>query len=191
MGRVLLAKGDANGARRRLEAGVSSGYRAARVDLADLLVNASARMLDPGRAASLYETAWMEGVRFAAFRLGHLYEYGLLTSEASAPVAFRPDPSKAWQWYQRGADAGEPNALARFAEREDRDALAETDPSKRTALLLQAFAHYAAAAERANNEGWPDDAWKNGRYRRATLARLLASEGKMQQVAEAYAAIGG
>jgi eukaryotic-like serine/threonine-protein kinase len=188
MGRVLLAKGDADGARRQLEVVVATGYRPARVDLADLLVNPSARMLDPGRAASLYETAWREGVRFAAFRLGHLYEYGSLASEASAPVVFRPDSSKAWQWYQRGADAGEPNALARFAEREDRNALVETDPSKRTELLLQAFAHYAAAAEHANNEGWPDDAWKNWRYRRATLARLLASEGKMQEVAEAYAA---
>jgi WD40 repeat protein/serine/threonine protein kinase/TPR repeat protein len=191
MGRTLLASGDVNGARRQLEIAVATGYRAARVDLADLLVNASARMLDPRRAASLYETAWKEGVRIAAFRLGHLYEYGLPAPEASALFAFHPDSSTAWRWYQRGADAGEPNALARFAEREERNALAETDPSKRTALLFQAFAHYAAAAERANNEDWPDDAWKNWRYRRATLARVLASEGKMQQVAEAYAAIGG
>jgi eukaryotic-like serine/threonine-protein kinase len=188
MGRTLLASGDVNGARHQLEIAVATGYRAARIDLADLLVNASARLFDPGRAASLYEIAWNEGVGIAAFRLGHLYEYGLRAADTSALFAFHPDLSTAWQWYQRGANAGEPNALARFAEREERNAIAETHPSKRTALLIEAFAHYAAAAERANNEDWPDDAWKDWRYRRATLARLLASEGKMQQVAEAYAA---
>jgi hypothetical protein len=31
-------------------------------------------------------------------------------------------------------------------------------------------------------------AWRNWRYRRATLARMLARDGMMQQVAEAYAA---
>jgi hypothetical protein len=53
-------------------------------------------------------------------------------------------------------------------------------------LLLQAFRFYAAASERAHDEDWPDDAWRNWRYRRATLARLLAREGNMQQVADAY-----
>jgi hypothetical protein len=47
---------------------------------------------------------------------------------------------------------------------------------------------YAAAAERAQDEAWPDDAWRNWRHRRATLARLLAREGMMQQVADAYVA---
>ena len=35
-------------------------------------------------------------------------------------------------------------------------------------------------------EGWPDDAWRNWRYHRATFARLLARENLMQQVADAY-----
>jgi hypothetical protein len=54
---------------------------------------------------------------------------------------------------------------------------------------LQAFRFYAAAAERAHEEDWPDDAWRHWRYRRASLARLLASEGLMQQVAAAYTAV--
>src|SRR5271155_216901 len=41
-------------------------------------------------------------------------------------------------------------------------------------------------AKRAHDEDWPEDAWKSWRYRRATLARLLAREGMMQQVADAY-----
>jgi DNA-directed RNA polymerase specialized sigma24 family protein len=90
---------------------------------------------------------------------------------------------------QKGADAGEPNALVRFAEREERSALAEADPSRRRALLLQAFTYYAAAAIRARNEAWPDETWRIWRYRRATLARLLAQEGMMQPVADAYSKV--
>jgi hypothetical protein len=52
--------------------------------------------------------------------------------------------------------------------------------------LLRAFILYTAAAGRADDEHWPDDAWKSWRYRRASLARILAHEGMMQQVADAY-----
>jgi len=127
-------------------------------------------------------------VSVAAFHLGHLYEYGPQPTETSG-VVFHADASRAWQWYQKGAEAGEPYALARFAERSENDALTTADPSKRNAQLLQAFKLYAAAAERAHDEAWPDDAWKHWRYRRASLARLLAIEGMMQQVADAYGAV--
>jgi TPR repeat protein len=162
--------------------------RAARIDLADLLVNMPAGKRDPDRAVSLYEQAWAAGVRIAAFKLGHLFEYGAESADAAARV-FNTDPAKAWLWYQKGADAGEPNALARFAERDETAALAQTDVSKRKPQLLHAFTLYAAAAERARAENWPDDTWKNWRYRRATLARLLANTGMMQQVADAYTAM--
>jgi TPR repeat protein len=188
MGRALLAKGDANGARRQFEIAVAKGYRAARIDLADLLADASTGKGDPGRAVSLYERAWADGVRIAAFKLGHLFEYGVQSADAAAGV-LNADTPKAWSWYQKGADAGEPNALARFAERDETNALAQTDPLKRNGQLLQAFTLYAAAAERAREEDWPDGAWKDWRYRRATLARVLANAGMMQQVADAYAAV--
>jgi eukaryotic-like serine/threonine-protein kinase len=187
LGRALLTKGNVNGARRQFELAVANGYHAARVDLADLLMEISTNVLDPGRALSLYEKAWQEGVPIAAFRMGRLYELGSAASVAPEKrVALHPDASKAWLWYQKGADAGEPNALARFAERDERSALTEVDTSKRHVLLLQAFSRYAAAAGRAYNEDWPDDAWKYWRYRRASLARVLAGEGMMQQVADAY-----
>jgi hypothetical protein len=189
MGRALWAKHDVKGARQRFELAVSKGYRAARLDLADLLVNTSAGMLDPERAVSLYEKAWRDQVPIAAFKLGHLYEEGVSGSDAAAPGKLQSDLAKASSWYQKGADAGEPNALARFAERDDHNAVAQNDPPKRNALLLQAFRLYAAAAERAHDEDWPDDAWRNWRYRRATLARLLAREGMMQQVADEYTVI--
>ena len=183
MGRVLLAKKDVNAARQRFETAAAKGYRAAGIDLADLL--------DAPRAVSLYKKAWQDGVPLAAFRLGHFYEYGMQGRETSASTAIRPDLPQAWSWYQKGADAGEPNSLARFAEREERNALDETDRLKQNALLLRAFNYYATAAERAKDEDWPDGAGRHWRYRRASLARLLAREGLMQQVADAYASIRG
>jgi eukaryotic-like serine/threonine-protein kinase len=178
MGRALMAKGDTEGARRQLEIAVGKGYRAAGVDLADLLVLAASGKLDRDRAVSLYEQAWRERVPIAAFRLGRYYE--------SSAAAARQEMSRAWRWYQQGADRGEPSALARLAEREESTALAEPDAGKRTAQWLQAFRWYAAAAERARLENWPDDAWKAWRQRRASLARVLAREGRMQQAADAY-----
>ena len=74
LGRALLAKDDLKGARREFELAVSGGYRAAQVDLAGLLVDASAGPSDHARAVSLYEKAWQDGVPIAAFELGQLYE---------------------------------------------------------------------------------------------------------------------
>ena len=165
---------------------MSGGYRAAQVDLAGLLVDASAGPSDHARAVSLYEKAWRDGVPIAAFELGQLYERGVPGAAETAPVARQPDLSKAWSWYRKGADIGEPNALARFGERDHASAVTESSPQKRDALLLKAFSSYAAAAERAQAEGWPDDTWRHWRHRRATLARLLAREGMMSQVADAY-----
>ncbi|MGO9945595.1 MAG: hypothetical protein ACLPWG_01950, partial [Steroidobacteraceae bacterium] len=48
------------------------------------------------------------------------------------------------------------------------------------------FAIAAVGLLRAHGDDWPDDAWIHWRYRRASLARLLAQEGLMQQVADAY-----
>jgi len=177
-GRTLLAKGDPTAARRMLEVAAANHYRAADLDLADLLVNASANGPDPDRAVSIYSKAWRNGVPIAGFRLGRLYE-----------LQSHPDTVKAWQWYSRAADAGQPNALARFAERDESSALTATDPKERNEHLLAAFGFFAAAAERARVEDWPEDVWKTWRYRRATLARLLAREGMMRQVADAYAAV--
>ena len=82
-----------------------------------------------------------------------------------------------------------PVTLAHVAEREEKTALAESDASRRNAGFLQAFRLYAAAADRARYEDWPDDAWKHWRYRRASLARLLAREGMMQRVADEYSQV--
>ena len=109
-------------------------------------------------------------------------------SARNEPV-LAPDETRAWYWYQKAAAAGEPNALARLAEKSDSAALAERNAAKKNALLLKSFEYYAAAAERARREDWPDDAWRGWRYHRASLARLLAREGIMQQVKDVYDAV--
>jgi hypothetical protein len=89
----------------------------------------------------------------------------------------------------KAANAGQPNALARFAELDESDAFFERDPQKRSLHLLESFKRYAAASQRAQTEDWPDGAWKIWRYHRASLARILARDGMTQQVADAYAAV--
>ena len=54
---------------------------------------------------------------------------------------------------------------------------------------MDSFKYYAAAAERARNEDWPDDLWVDWRYRRASLARLLEREGMMREVGDVYATV--
>jgi hypothetical protein len=97
------------------------------------------------------------------------------------------DESKAREWYRKGAGAAEPNSLARLAELDEKAALDIKDPHERHALLLKAFSGYAAAAMHASRENWPDRAWKHWRYRRASVARVLAADGMMQPVADAFA----
>jgi TPR repeat protein len=186
MGRALLAGRDFKGASQQLENAVSAGYAAARIDLADLLLDSTAGVFDPKRAILLYEQAWESGLTIAAFKLGTAFERGVVASDQPNIATLRTDLPTAWRWYQKGADAGEPHALARFAARDESYSLAEPDPPKRKALLLNAFRLYATSAAHAARDEWPDDAWSSWRYHRATLSRLLAREDMMQQAADDY-----
>jgi TPR repeat protein len=191
-GRALMASGNFSEARRHFEDALAGRYRGARVELAMLLSQPAAGMLDVPRAISLYEQAWHDGVTIAAFELGNLYEHGVSEAGGKHEYSLAPDDARAWSWYQSAADAGQPAALARFAERADAAAASAASAesvAKKNALWLEAFRFYAAAAERARREDWPNDAWRNLRYRRASLARLLARAGMTQDVAEAYRSV--
>jgi dipeptidyl aminopeptidase/acylaminoacyl peptidase len=87
------------------------------------------------------------------------------------------------------ADAAGPVALARLGDAADRAALGASTDSERNARLLEAFGFFAAAAERAQRAGWSDEASLRFRYRRASLARLLARAGMMAQVAQVFARV--
>ncbi len=188
-GRALVASGDFAGARRDFEEAVAHGYRTARVDLATLLLRGVASSADTTRAISLLEQAWNDRVTIAAFELGRLYEHGVGSRSAATGYVLAPDSVKCWSWYRQAADAGEPNALARLAEKEEEIASSSGPGPQRAEHLLGAFRYYAAAAERARVEDWPDEVWRTWRYRRASLARRLAAEGRMQEVAQIQAAV--
>jgi WD40 repeat protein/tRNA A-37 threonylcarbamoyl transferase component Bud32 len=187
-GRALMASGKSTAARQAFERALAGGYRTAGIELGMLLVQPSAAKPDPAQAIAAYELAWRRKVSIAAFELGYVYEHGVRAAEGSAYL-LAPDKTRAWLWYQRGADAGEPNALARLAARDDEAASAAGDAAAKNARLLVAFRYYAAAAERARSEDWPQDAWMTWRYRRASLARLLARAQMMDTVADAYEAV--
>jgi WD40 repeat protein/serine/threonine protein kinase len=192
LGRALESKRDFAAARRRFEAAIVAGYRTANVDLARILVESGSGTAGESRALSLLERAWAAGVTISAFELGRLYEQplpGMSMPDGRSSALLAPDSGRAWSWYQKGADAAEPNALAKFAEREDGAASAAPDSTTRNAHWLAAFSLYAAATERARLEDWPDAAWRGWRYRRASLARLLAREGLMSELAASYTAM--
>jgi WD40 repeat protein/TPR repeat protein len=185
-GRALVASEDFAGALRQFETAVLLGYRAANVDLGILLTNPSASMLDGRRAALAFKQAWDSGVAIGGFELASLYERGLQSSEGSGE-SLPADATNALAWLELAAKRGEPHALARLAERAELSATSQ--PDKAAGFFLRAFTLYTSAAERARREGWPDATWRAWRYRRATLARLLADDGRMPTVARIYAAI--
>ena len=83
----------------------------------------------------------------------------------------------------------EPEVLARQGAQADEAASLARTAADRNAQFLAAFRYFAAAAACAESEGWPDEAWSGWRYRRASLARLLARAGLMAEVADVYARV--
>ena len=186
-----MASGKNAETQRDLGDSAARGYRVARIDLARLLLRQPAGRDDIRKAIALYERAWSDGVTMAAFDLGELYEHGVKNAGNAGEFSLAPDAARSWSWYEMAAEAGQPNALARFAERKASVAFAEQNRTMRNSDLLESFRYYAAASELAYREDWPDNSWRNWRYHRASLARLLAHEGMMPQVAAAYAAVQG
>ena len=186
LGRALMAGGNIREARRHFELAVKRNYRSAQVDLGNLLSQPLNQMLDLGRAMSLYEHAWKDGVAIGAFALAQLYEYGVTQANGPAKTLLAPDEARALTWYHMAAERGQPDALARLAERNANIAYSQTDRAKRNTYLLESLEYYAAAAENARQEDWGDGAWQNWRYHRASLARLLARDQLMQEVADVF-----
>src|SRR5262249_983637 len=94
-GRILVASGDFPGAGRNFEQALAAGYPVAAIDLARLLSQPSARMLNITRAISLCEKAWSEGVAIAAFELGSLHETGVRQGPGTDAYLLDPDQSLA------------------------------------------------------------------------------------------------
>jgi eukaryotic-like serine/threonine-protein kinase len=87
---------------------------------------------------------------------------------------------------RRPAPGVDPVALGKRAASLEAQALAETHPERRDALLLEAFGRYTLAEQDARLAHWPEDLLRHWRHRRASLARALARERPMTDVAGAY-----
>jgi len=185
-GRASMAKGDYSGAMHDFEQAAAYGYRVARFDLASLLLMPSAGAPRVARAIALYEQAWKDGVTAAAFSLGNLYEHGVSAAGNQHEPLLVANADEASSWYESGLRANEPNVLAYFAERASRSASSRSEASERDARLLESFGYYTAAVEVARRADWPDATWKGWRYRRASIARLLARDGMTEQVVQMY-----
>ena len=123
------------------------------------------------------QLAWVEAAQFDPLPAS------LRAAMELAPGAagVRPDPD----------DSAGPLALARLGDAADRAALDASSASERDARLLQAFGLFAAATAQAERAGWPEEAFLRWRYRRASLARVLARAGMVPQVAQAYERVRG
>ena len=104
-----------------------------------------------------------------------------LSDMERAALGLAPGPRRRASSRSRAADA-----LGERGDREEMTAIEQPSVARSNASLLTAFIDYAAAAARARADGAPENAWRRWRYRRATLARLLAARGMMWQVANAY-----
>ncbi len=87
------------------------------------------------------------------------------------------------------APSHRPNTLAESGERAYDNAYNAKTPAERNTHLLEAFRLFALAAAVAEQENWPDESWRAWRHRRASLARLLARAGMMQEVAATFATV--
>ncbi len=183
-GRALAAAGRFGEARTAFERALAQGYAAAGEGLGRLLSDPATGQLDIDRGLRELGGAADHGVAVAAYDLGALYEHGVRTADGRQVLA--PDPARSASWLDRAVKAGEPGAIAHAAGRDERAALDAVKPGDRTAILLKAFQGYALAARRAQREGWPDETWRDWRYRRASLARVLARKGDMSALADAY-----
>jgi hypothetical protein len=135
-----------------------------------------AGLIDLGAQASDAALAWARAASFEP-----------LSSDARRQLGLRP-ASAPRTGAGREAAADAPQALAKVAANAERRALAASTPAAAQAGFAQALCDYALAAIRAEADDWPDDRWRGWRYRRASLARLLAARGALGAAASAYGA---
>ncbi len=145
----------------------------------------TARVWDAHISTLDHQIAWAEAAQFELLSSSARFAMGLPPTTGDA-YPLPDDGARRERGYRGPSESREPTSLALLAEEADTAALlAKTDNEKNT-HSLEAFRYFAAAAARAQGKGWPDGAWRRWRYRRASLARLLARSGMMDQAAEIY-----
>lgn len=140
-----------------------------------LIVTASndntARVWDARTPSLKQQIEWTEAAQFDPLSGADRAALGLSTRQAAT------------------ARSQQPNTWAKLGEQAYDSAYNAKTPAQRNAYLLEAFRLFALAATQAEGEHWPEDSWREWRHRRASLARLLARAGMMQDVADTFAAV--
>jgi WD40 repeat protein/tRNA A-37 threonylcarbamoyl transferase component Bud32 len=111
-------------------------------------------------------------------------QFDPLSSDDRAALGFTVSSHKAAR-----APSQQPDRLAKSGEQAYDNAYRAETQAQRNAYLLEAFRLFALAAAQAEGENWPDASWREWRHRRASLARLLARAGMMQDVADVFATV--
>jgi hypothetical protein len=140
-----------------------------------LIVTASndntARVWDARTPSLQQQIEWTEAAQFDPLSIEDRAALGLSARQAAT------------------ARSQQPVTLARLGEQAYDKAYSAKTPAQRNTYLLEAFRLFALAAAQAEGEHWPENSCREWRHRRASLARLLARAGMMQDVADTFAAV--
>jgi hypothetical protein len=129
---------------------------------------------------------WTEAAQFDPLSSADRVALGLSVN-AAAPRAAGSAGTRSHQ--AAGAHSQKPDTLAELGEQAYDNAFSAQTAAQRNQHLLEAFRLFALAAAQAESEQWPDDRWRQWRHRRASLARLLARAGMIEEVADTYATV--
>lgn len=142
-----------------------------------LIVTAStdntARIWDARTPSLKQQIEWTEAAQFDPLSSADRTALGLSVSAPQAATA----------------RSQQPNTLAKLGEEAYDNAYSAKTPAQRNTYLLEAFRLFALAVAQAEGEHWPEDSCRQWRHRRASLARLLARAGMMQDAADTFAAV--
>jgi hypothetical protein len=133
----------------------------------------TARVWDARTPSLKQQIEWTEAAQFDPLSSADRAALGLSLSAPQAATA----------------RSQQPDTLAKLGEKAYDNAYSAKTPAQRNTYLLEAFRLFAVATAQAEGEHWPDDSCREWRHRRASLARLLARAGMMQDVADTFAAV--
>jgi WD40 repeat protein len=170
-GRALWAAGRSREAQSKFDAAWRAGYAAAGVDAALLRLDQERTDAARAGARSQLNQAWDKGVARAETELARL-DGGNAEGEA---------------WLRKAEAAGDPGAFALEGEWEDQQLLTIHDEFAQRPHLLASLNAYRQAVQIGDAAGWPEQTVRDWRFRRATLARMLAQRQQMHDAVRALA----
>jgi hypothetical protein len=170
-GRALRAAGKTREAQSKFDEAWRKGYAASGVDAALLRIEQDHTRSVLESARSQLKQAWDKGVARAGTELARL-DGGTAEGES---------------WLRKAEAAGDPSAYALEGEWKDQRLLATHSDAEQLPQLLAGLKAYRQAAQLGETAGWPELTVRDWRFRRATLARMLAQRQKMHEAVQVIA----